>query len=77
MKIEAFHDIKGFLTYKAFKGKTHPQLVEDLMNSVKQLRFEEAPDYHKFRSLFRYLIFTISINLSILQDMLDKLSNDF
>merc|ERR1711881_463819 len=53
MKIEAFHDIKGFLTFKAFKGKTYPHLVEDLMNMVKQMRFEEAPDYHKFRSLFR------------------------
>jgi len=53
MKIEAFHDIKGFLTFKAFKGKPYPQLVEDLMNMVKQMRFEEAPDYHKFRSLFR------------------------
>jgi len=53
MKIEAFHDVKGFLTYKAFKGKSYPQLVEDLMNSVKIMRFEEAPDYLKFRSLFR------------------------
>jgi len=53
MKIEAFHDIKGFLSFKAFKGKTYPPMVEDLMNLVKQMRFEEAPDYHKFRSIFR------------------------
>jgi len=53
MKIEAFHDVKGFLTYKAFKGKTFPPVVEDLMNSVKKMRFEEAPDYNHFRSLFR------------------------
>jgi len=53
MKIDAFHDVKGFLTFKAFKGKTYPQLVEDLMNMVKQMRFEEAPDYLQFRSLFR------------------------
>jgi len=53
MKIDAFHDVKGFLTHKAFKGQTYPQLVEDLMKMVKQMRFEEAPDYNLFRSLFR------------------------
>merc|ERR1719273_1070578 len=53
MKIEAFHDVKGFLTHKAFKGQTYPQLAEDLMKMVKQMRFEEAPDYNLFRSLFR------------------------
>jgi len=53
MKIDAFHDVKGFLTHKAFKDQTYPQLVEDLMNLVKRLRFEEAPDYNLFRSLFR------------------------
>merc|ERR1719220_963180 len=56
MKIDAFHDVKGFLTFKAFKNKTYPQMVEDLMNMVKQMRFEEAPDYLQFRSLFRYLL---------------------
>jgi hypothetical protein len=53
MKIEAFHDIKGFLAFKAFKNKTYPPLVEDLMKMVKEMRFEEAPDYHQFRALFR------------------------
>jgi len=53
MKIDAFHDVKGFLTHKAFKGQTYPQLLEDLMNLVKRMRFEEAPDYNLFRSLFR------------------------
>jgi len=53
MKIDAFHDVKGFLTFKAFKNKTYPPMVEDLMNMVKQMRFEEAPDYLQFRSLFR------------------------
>lgn len=53
MKIEAFHDIKGFLTYKAFKNKTYPPVLEDLMNAVKKMRFEDAPDYNHIRSLFR------------------------
>ena len=53
MKIEAFHDIKGFLS-EAFKiSQSYPTFLEDLMNLVKKLRFEEAPDYDYVRSLFR------------------------
>lgn len=52
MKTEAFYDVKGFLA-KAFKNKTYPTFLEDLMNTVKQMKFEEAPDYNYLRSLFR------------------------
>jgi len=52
MKIEAFYDVKGFLT-KAFENKNYPAFLEDLMNVVKQMRFEEAPDYNYLRSLFQ------------------------
>lgn len=52
MKIEAFHDVKGFLG-KIFKAGHYPSFLEDLMNFVKNLRFEEAPDYNFLRSLFK------------------------
>ena len=52
MKTEAFYDVKGFLA-KAFKKKAYPTFLEDLMNTVKRMKFEEAPDYNYLRSLFR------------------------
>jgi len=55
MKIDAFYDIKGFLT-KAFKDKGYPKFLEEIMKTVKHMRFEEAPDYKYLRSLFRPFI---------------------
>jgi len=52
MKIEAFYDVKGFLA-NTFKECSYPTFLEDIMNLVKQMRFEEAPDYNYLRSLFR------------------------
>lgn len=52
MKIEAFHDIKIFLS-SVFKGKDYPGFLEDLMTYLKKMRFEETPDYDFLRSLFR------------------------
>ena len=50
-KIEAFHDIKEFFA-KAFGNQSYPTFLEDLMNSIKCLQFEESPDYNYLRSLF-------------------------
>jgi len=53
MKINAFHDIKDFLKNKAFKDKTYPKVMEEMMKYVSNMEFEEEPDYHHFRNLFR------------------------
>jgi len=53
MKINAFHDIKDFLKNKAFKDKTYPKVMEEMMTYVSNMEFEEEPDYHHFRNLFR------------------------
>lgn len=53
MKIDAFHDVKNFLKDKAFPGKPYPETVEIMMNYISNMEFEEEPDYHHFRSLFR------------------------
>ena len=53
MKIDAFHDVKNFLKDKAFPGKPYPETVEIMMNYISKMEFEEEPDYHHFRSLFR------------------------
>ncbi len=54
MKIEAFHDIGGFLQ-KAFHGGKDkiPPFLTDLMTSVKKMKFEEVPDYNFLKSLFK------------------------
>jgi len=51
MKIEAFQDIKTFLT-STFKHTKCPSFIEDLMYLVTRMPFEEAPDYDNLRSLF-------------------------
>ena len=51
LKIEAFHNIKEFLA-NSFKDQSYPTFLEDLMNSIKFLQFEESPDYNYLRSLF-------------------------
>ena len=56
MKIDAFHNIEDFLTNKCqFKDKAYPPVLEKMMNYVSKMKFEEEPDYHHFRSLFRYV----------------------
>jgi len=53
MKINAFHDIKDFLKNKAFKDKTYPKVMEEMMTYVSNMEFEEEPNYLHFRNLFR------------------------
>merc|ERR1712129_28426 len=54
MKIDAFHNIEDFLTNKCqFKDKAYPPVLKEMMNYVSKMKFEEEPDYHHFRSLFR------------------------
>jgi len=53
MKINAFHNIKDFLENKAFKDKTYPPVMEEMMTYVSEMEFEEEPDYNHFRKLFR------------------------
>merc|ERR1711935_984772 len=35
-----------------FKDKAYPPVLEEMMNYVSKMKFEEEPDYHHFRSLF-------------------------
>merc|ERR1719220_2841638 len=53
MKIEAFHKIKDFLKDKAFKDKTYPPVMEEMMEYVSKMEFDEEPKYEHFRDLFR------------------------
>ena len=55
MKIEAFHKIKDFLKDKAFKDKTYPPVMEEMMTYVSKMDFDEEPNYKHFRDLFRYV----------------------
>lgn len=52
IKIQAFQQPKTFLN-KAFDGKTYPDFLEALMDSIDSLPFEDAPDYNYLRGLFR------------------------
>ena len=54
MKINAFHNVKDFFE-KAFKGKTYPPVMEEMMKYVSEMDFEDEPNYPHFRSLFRYV----------------------
>ena len=55
MKINAFHNIKKFLTEDAFKNTAYPPLMEEMMTYISEMEFEEEPNYNHFRKLFRYV----------------------